>query len=202
MNQELEIEFKNGLTEPEYFTIFEKEFKDSNPEKQMTFQKNYYFDTIEQLLKKQSSALRVRVTNFGNELTFKVPNRDFLLETNYNLRHNEVEQIIQSNQMKLSSYISSTDSIPELEGLTKETMFYLFNQFETKRYEKEIDGHLIVLDQTTFQNGVIDYELEIETQDPKEGHAFFLDFLEKYGISRRNSLPKIARAEIQMKRVT
>ena len=201
MNQELEIEFKNGLTEPEYFTIFEKEFKDSNPEKQMTFQKNYYFDTIEQLLKKQSSALRVRVTNFGNELTFKVPNRGFLLETNYNLHHNEVEQIIQSNQMKLSSYISSTDSIPELEGLTKETIFYLFNQFETKRYEKEIDGHLIVLDQTTFQNGVIDYELEIETQDPKEGHTFFLDFLEKHGVSRRNSLPKIARAEIQRKRV-
>lgn len=202
MNQELEIEFKNELTESEYSMIFEKEFKDSNPEKQMTFQKNYYFDTIEQLLKKQSSALRVRVTNFGNELTFKVPNRGFLLETNYNLHHNEVEQIIQSNQMKLSSYISSTDSIPELEGLTKETMFYLFNQFETKRYEKEIDGHLIVLDQTTFQNGVIDYELEIETQDPKEGHTFFLDFLEKHGVSRRNSLPKIARAEIQRKRVT
>lgn len=202
MNQELEIEFKNELTESEYSMIFEKEFKDSNPEKQMTFQKNYYFDTIEQLLKKQSSALRVRVTNFGNELTFKVPNRDFLLETNYNLRHNEVEQIIQSNQMKLSSYLSSADSIPELEGLTKETMFYLFNQFETKRYEKEIDGHLIVLDQTTFQNGVIDYELEIETQDPKEGHTFFLDFLEKHGVSRRNSLPKIARAEIQRKRVT
>lgn len=195
MNQNLEIEFKNELTEEEYFLLVKKEFEGLSHSKHMTFQTNYYFDTIDQLLKKQSSVLRIRVTEANNELTFKVPAQGFLMETNYNLTEDQVTEILQSRSLQLSSYISSTLSIPALNHISKDTVFKLWNQFQTKRLEKQVDEHLIVLDQTTFQNGVVDYELEVEATEAKSGQLFMNTLLENYGISSRKSLPKIARAE-------
>lgn len=193
MEQNFEIEFKNMLTEVEYSTLLRNEFQESMETPNL--QSNYYFDTLSKTLKEQGSILRVRVRESFNELTFKVPHQGFLMETNYHLSHNEVSEIIQAKQMKLSAYLSSTDSLPELENISKETRFYLFNQFETKRLEKQVDEHLIVLDQTRFQNGVIDYELEVESKDSSQGRMFFEEFLEKYKIPERSTLPKIARAE-------
>ena len=196
MKEELEIEFKNELSYSEYSTLLKNEFENSDDAFVKTFQKNYYFDTEKQDLKLQESILRVRVTNLENELTFKVPNRGFLLETNYNLSHNEVVQIMQDKHLILSSYLTSTSVIPELNNVTKETILYLFNHFETIRFEKQVENYLIVLDHTTFKNGMSDYELEIESKDAVEGELFFDAFLKKHHIAKKISLPKIARAEI------
>ena len=195
LNQNLEIEFKNELTEEEYFLLVKKEFEGLSHSKHMTFQTNYYFDTIDQLLKNQSSVLRIRVTEANNELTFKVPAQGFLMETNYTLTDDQVTEILQSRSLQLSSYIPSTLSIPALEHISKDTVFKLWNQFQTKRLEKQVGEHLIVLDQTTFQNGIVDYELEVEATEAKSGQLFMNTLLENYGISSRKSLPKIARAE-------
>lgn len=195
MNQNLEIEFKNELTEEEYFLLVKKEFEGLSHSKHMTFQTNYYFDTIDQLLKNQSSVLRIRVTEANNELTFKVPAQGFLMETNYNLTEDQVTEILQSRSLQLSSYISSTLSIPALNHISKDTVFKLWNQFQTKRLEKQVDEHLIVLDQTTFQNGIVDYELEVEAAEAESGRLFMNTLLDNHGISLRKSLPKIARAE-------
>ena len=195
LNQNLEIEFKNELTEEEYFLLVKKEFKGLSHSKHMTFQTNYYFDTIDQLLKNQSSVLRIRVTEANNELTFKVPAQGFLMETNYTLTDDQVTEILQSRSLQLSSYIPSTLSIPALDHISKDTVFKLRNQFQTKRLEKQVGEHLIVLDQTTFQNGFVDYELEVEATEATSGQLFMNTLLENYGISSRKSLPKIARAE-------
>ena len=195
LNQNLEIEFKNELTEEEYTLLVKKEFEGLSHSKHMTFQTNYYFDTIDQLLKNQSSVLRIRVTEANNELTFKVPAQGFLMETNYTLTDDQVTEILQSRSLQLSSYIPSTLSIPALEHISKDTVFKLRNQFQTKRLEKQVGEHLIVLDQTTFQNGIVDYELEVEATEAESGRLFMNTLLENYGISSRKSLPKIARAE-------
>ena len=195
LNQNLEIEFKNELTEEEYFLLVKKEFEGLSHSKHMTFQTNYYFDTISQLLKKQSSVLRIRVTEANNELTFKVPAQGFLMETNYTLTDDQVTEILQSRSLQLSSYIPSTLSIPALEHISKDTVFKLWNQFQTKRLEKQVGEHLIVLDQTTFQNGIVDYELEVEATEAESGRLFMNTLLDNYGISLRRSLPKIARAD-------
>ena len=189
MNQHLEIEFKNMLTEADYTKLFEAEF--TAGDQQVIKQSNYYFDTKDHLLKKQSSALRIRKTPSFNEMTLKVPSQGFLLETNISLSDNECSAILDANHIKLSD-ISSDITINDLKP---DSLFYLFNQFETIRYEKDVDGHLLVLDQTTFQNGFVDFELEVESSSPEAGLVFFDSFLKKYSILEEKALPKIARAQ-------
>lgn len=195
MNQELEIEFKNMLTEAEYQMIFTNEFSNIPQTKHMTIQTNYYFDTLNKVLKEQDSALRVRVTDSYQELTLKSPSQGFLLETNLPLSDNELSEIINSKKIILSSFFPIKSTFPTLSNITENTIFYLFNAFETKRFEKQVGEHLIVLDQTTFQNGTIDYELEVESTDDVIGRNFFESFLQKYSIPVRLAKPKIARAE-------
>lgn len=195
MGQNLEIEYKNVLTHDEYEHLYEAEFKDSCEISQIISQTNYYFDTIDNGLRSQGSILRVRVADAFNELTFKVPSRGFLLETNYHLSDNSASEIIQAKQFVLSSFISPSEILPNLEGISKDTKVYLFNQFSTERYEKQVGDHLIVLDKTTFQNGVVDYELEVESMDAETGLLFFNNLLKKHHVSNKESMPKIARAE-------
>ncbi len=189
MNQHLEIEFKNMLTEADYTKIFECEFAADDEQKIM--QSNYYFDTTDRLLKQQNSALRIRKTPSFNELTLKVPSQGFLLETNISLSDNECSTLLNAKHFKFSDITSDI----MIKDLKPDLVFYLFNQFETIRYEKDIDGHLLVLDQTTFQNGFVDYELEVESQSPEAGLDFFNSFLETHAIKKQKALPKIARAQ-------
>lgn len=189
MNQELEIEFKNMLTSDEYDQILKSEFGDDA--KRMIMQSNYYFDTIDEVLKKQNSALRIRKTDSFNEMTLKVPSQGFLLETNLSLSDNKCSEILETKQMKLSDEMLLDG---EVKQISKDTDFYLFNSFETKRFEKQMGDHLVVLDQTTFQNGVTDYEVELESTEAVAGKKFFESFLAKNGIPIRPASPKIARA--------
>jgi len=195
VDQEFEIEFKNMLTEVEYEGILQKEFIDYPNSKHMTIQTNHYFDTINKVLKEKGSALRIRTTDVYSELTLKVPHQYFLMETNISLTNKQVADILDTNQIVLSSYLSSDDKMPLPDGLTDNTVFYHFNSFQTKRLEKQVDEHLIVLDQTFFQNGTVDYELEVESADAALGEEFFESFLSNHSIPRRHALPKIARAE-------
>ena len=189
MNQHLEIEFKNMLTEADYTKLLEAEFAADDQHK--ITQSNYYFDTKDHLLKKQNSALRIRKTPSFNEMTLKVPSQGFLLETNISLSDNECSAILDANHIKLSDISSDIN----IDDLNPNSLFYLFNQFETIRYEKEVDGHLLVLDQTTFQNGFVDFELEVESSSPEAGLVFFNSILAKYAILEEKALPKIARAQ-------
>ena len=195
LSQNFEIEFKNILSAEKYQEVFEKEFAKTPATKHKIIQTNYYFDTIETALKNQGAALRIRVTDSYQELTFKVPHNDFLTETNIPLTNEQVNEIIRLKQIILSLYVSAEDQLPDLENIDKETVFRLFNAFETKRFEKQVGEHLIVLDQTTFQNGSIDYELEVESTDATLGKEFFDQFLENHSIPVHPAAPKIARAQ-------
>ena len=189
LEQNLEIEFKNLLTKSEYDTLLQTVFSDGNQKK--IVQQNYYFDTIDHQLKNQHSALRIRKTDSFNELTLKVPSQGHLLETNLSLRDNVCSEILKAKQLKLSTIYADI----EIDSISNDSVFYLFNQFETVRFEQTRGDHLLVLDQTTFQNGIVDYELEVESQSPETGLIFFNSFLEKHAIKKQKALPKIARAE-------
>ena len=197
MEENFEIEFKNLLTKEEYLTLLAKEFpKDSiQREKYAIEQTNYYFDTSNQDLKKQNSALRIRVTKSYNEMTFKIPYQGFLLENTLHLSDNDTSEIINNKQIILSSFNSPDNDFSFLDKEIKDSTYYLFNSFQTKRFEKPVKSHLIVLDMTIFQNGVIHYELEVESNDENEGREFFESILRKYGVPIRKASPKIQRAE-------
>ena len=197
MEQNFEIEFKNLLTKTEYLKLLAKEFPNASDKNnnQAIHQSNYYFDTKNQELKKQHSALRIRVTDSYNEMTFKVPYQGFLMENNLHLSDNEASKIINNKQIVLSSLSSPDNNFSFLDKELKDSTFYLFNLFQTQRFEKKIGKHLIVLDKTTFQNGNIHYELEVESKDADEGRKFFESILKMYGVPMKKASPKIKRAE-------
>lgn len=193
MKQELEIEYKNLLNPDEYHKILNGEFPNKSTNHKIV-QTNHYFDTQDKLLKKNQAAVRIRRLATENELTFKVPAQGFLMESNLILTDEQADFILDTKQFSLAE-ITSKEIDLNIPTLTNQSTFEHFNQFTTIRFEKQVDQHLIVLDQTTFQNGVIDFELEVETNDPTQGKVFFNTLLEKYGIPSRSTLPKIARAE-------
>ena len=106
----------------------------------------------------------------------------------------DVEKILKNKKLSLYSLIDESLDL-KLNGLSKNTIFYLINSFKTLRYEKEIKNNLLVLDQTFFQNQAIDYELEVEGQSSSAAKKYFKSILEKYSIPNRGKMPKIARAE-------
>lgn len=193
MKQELEIEYKNLLNKDEYHKILDAEFM-LDPSIHQITQTNHYFDTSDKLLRKYHSAVRIRKLATRNELTFKVPAQKFLMESNFSLSQEQTNLILNKKQFSLSDITNKTIDL-KVPGLTNQSLFEHFNQFTTIRYEKQVGDHLMVLDQTTFQNHVIDYELEVESSDPLMGKEFFNALLDKYSIPIRSTLPKIARAE-------
>src|SRR5699024_10995508 len=108
VEQNFEIEYKNLLTIDEYLGLLDKEFPDNSNlrRKKAIYQTNYYFDTSNKDLKKQNSALRVRVTDSTNEMTLKVPYQGFLMENNLHLSDNDTSEIINNKQIVLTSFNS------------------------------------------------------------------------------------------------
>ncbi len=192
MEQELEIEYKNELTEEEYQNILKTEFSNLAPHK--ITQWNHYFDTEENELKKQQSALRIRVADTYSEATFKVPAEGFLMETNIPLDERQTAHILDIGYFTLNDITNKKIDL-RLNQITNETLFTHFNSFKTVRFEKKEGHNLMVLDQTTFQNGQVDYELEVESTDAILGQKYINSLLNKYLIPKRPTLPKIARAE-------
>lgn len=196
MEQELEIEYKNLLTEDEYQTILENEYLKLNQDTdyQKISQTNHYFDTNKADLKKQGAALRIRSHDYCNELTFKVPSHDFLMESNFNLDKNQTEYILNKGSLKLSQLTSQPIKL-NLKNIDLNSTFIHFNTFSTLRYEKKDKHNLLVLDQSFFQNKTMDFELEVEGENPEDAKKYFNSILNKYNIPLRPALPKIARAE-------
>lgn len=193
MKQELEIEYKNLLTKDEYIQIVDDEFMNLSSNHKIT-QINHYFDTSDNLLKKHQAAARIRILDTRNELTFKVPAQGFLMESNFYLENEKVNVILDKKQFSLNEITDQKIDL-EIPGLTKQSVLEHFNQFTTVRYEKQVGDHLMVLDQTTFQNSVVDYELEVESTDPLAGKKYFDSLLKKHDIPSRLTSPKIARAQ-------
>ena len=67
--REIEIEFKNLLTEDEYNNLYTSLKLEDKPQ---IINKNFYYDDANESLKKANSALRIRYTNNKDEMTLKI----------------------------------------------------------------------------------------------------------------------------------
>ena len=67
--REIEIEFKNLLTEDEYNNLYTSLKLEDKPQ---IINKNLYYDDTNESLKKANSALRIRYTNNKDEMTLKI----------------------------------------------------------------------------------------------------------------------------------
>lgn len=184
MSQNIEIEFKNLLTETE-FTLM-KNFLNMD-ESMFTKQDNHYFDTKNFALKEKSCALRIRHKRGKFELTLKEPLQEGLLETN---------QIITSADAQLMLEKGGI-----IDGAVKERFSQLqiepreltcFGTLSTNRAEKEFKGGLIVLDFSTYLNHS-DYEVEYEVDDYHSGKIIFEELLSQLDIPLRPTENKVRR---------
>jgi uncharacterized protein YjbK len=184
MTQNIEIEFKNMLTEGE-FNILLKHF--SLNESHFFKQVNHYFDTPDFSLKQHGCNLRIREKKDGYEMTLKQPHPDGLLETNENLDEKAAQSLL--------------EGAPLTDGIIKEQLLRMdikidhlcfFGSLETKRAAIEYKGGELVLDLSTYLNAQ-DYEVEYEVTDRLTGEAVFVQLLSEVKIPHRNAKNKVQR---------
>lgn len=187
MEETIEVEFKNLLTEAEFLKL--KTHYNVSDELFFT-QKNYYFDTPDQKIQNMDAALRIRLKSNTNEITLKTPLQEGLLETNESLSLQQVDTFNSDKKFPKSSHILT--KIPVLNGI--EDQLQLIASLKTRRAEKQLtEDILLVLDENWY-HGEHDFELELETRDYSEGKRFFIDFLKQHQIPMRKTENKIFRA--------
>lgn len=184
MPQNIEIEFKNMLTESE-FNILLKHF--SLNESHFFKQVNHYFDTPDFSLKQHGCNLRIREKKDGYEMTLKQPHPDGLLETNEILNEKLAQSILEGGPL--------TDGIikEQLQRMEiKIEQLCYFGSLETKRAVVEYQGGELVLDLSTYLNAH-DYEVEYEVTDRVTGEAVFVRLLSEVKIPHRKAKNKVQR---------
>jgi uncharacterized protein YjbK len=185
MEQELEIELKNIVTEKEFQTLT-RHF--SVTEDQFKSQTNYYFDTQDFKLKKEGCALRIRHKEDTYTFTLKEPHGDGLLESNETLMEDDALQFINGDT------IHSSDLLQHLEekyGIACSDLSSL-GALKTSRYEQSFQSGLLVFDHSMYL-GVEDFELEYEVTNRKQGEAEFEALLHEFNIPKRQTRNKIQR---------
>ncbi|PAD38229.1 CYTH domain-containing protein [Terribacillus sp. 7520-G] len=184
MPQEIEIEFKNLLTEAEFKKLYHALEMESAPVIQ---QVNHYFETKDFQLKQQGSALRIREKNGRFQSTLKQPQGDGLLETHDDLTEEQAKAWLQG-QITLGPDISK--QLKEMDISAAELNYG--GSLETIRREKSYNDTTIVLDKSIYGD-TVDYELELEASSYKHGENVFQTLLDAHGIGKRKTPNKIQR---------
>ncbi|SDC79350.1 Uncharacterized protein YjbK [Terribacillus halophilus] len=184
MPQEIEIEFKNLLTEAEFEKLYYAFEMNSSPAIQ---QVNHYFETKDFQLKQHGAALRIREKNGKFQATLKQPQGDGLLETHDALTEQQAKAWLQG-QITLGPEIG--EQLKDL-GISAGELIY-GGSLETIRREKSYNDTTIVLDQSIYGD-TVDYELELEARSYKHGENVFLSLLSEHDIGKRKTPNKIQR---------
>ncbi|WP_010529946.1 CYTH domain-containing protein [Lentibacillus jeotgali] len=183
MTQEIEMEYKNLLTEAE-FTRLQQGLP--FPE-DAQLQVNHYFETNNFALKELGCALRIREKNGVFTSTLKEPHPQGLLETHDGLSDHEAEQWLNEN-------ISPKNNIAKrmiAHNIDADELIY-YGSLTTRRRELDYSDVLLVLDYSTY-HGYNDYELEIEAESEPAGLKAMHDIMKDFSINKRHTPNKIQR---------
>ncbi|WP_068676488.1 CYTH domain-containing protein [Oceanobacillus sp. Castelsardo] len=183
MAQEIEIEFKNLLTNEEFNILLDKL---PFPEYSVK-QTNFYFETNGLSLKDKGCALRIREKQGKYRLTLKEPHELGLQETHDTLTEDEAKHWLNG---EIIPKPETTQQLQKL-GIEQEKLVY-YGSLTTERREVEYKDVLIVLDYSTY-NGVQDYEFELEAKNHKIGLERFHSILDEFGIKKKETPNKIVR---------
>lgn len=189
MTQEIEIEYKNLLTQQEYDRLLKHlPFPEDG-----VMQTNHYFETPDFSMKDNRIALRIREKNGEFKLTLKEPHPEGLLETHADLSTEEAMSWIAGNPV-------SKEAISEQlhrHGID-ETKLSFFGSLTTLRREAEYNNVQIVLDYNVYNN-LVDYEFELEASSKKDGEEAFQSILKQHDIETRTTPNKIERFFLSLK---
>ncbi|MBF0714591.1 CYTH domain-containing protein [Gemella sp. GH3] len=183
--REIELEFKQLLDASQYEALMEHfHLRD----KKIINNRNFYYDTANQILKQNNAALRIRHTADNKEITLKIKkNLEENIEINVRLTDNDIPNNISVKELpaEIKEIFAEWEITSDLK---------LIQKIETDRRELMLDEGLLVLDKTYFLGNVVDYELEFEVTDYNIGQKAFERLLNKFNIARNTAKPKIARA--------
>ncbi|MGX7030556.1 CYTH domain-containing protein [Vagococcus zengguangii] len=188
MPEQIEIEFKNLLSENEYHELFNA-FK--MEEIAPIVQENIYLDTPDFQLKKHHAALRVRVkANNNGEITLKTPLPQGLLETNIPLTPSEVISFMETHVLPIKDELETKLTALDI----SQPDVHVFASLKTKRLEKKLSSDILLVLDESWYHGQHDYELEVEASSYDSGKQFFESLLQNHHIQTRPTPNKIQRA--------
>lgn len=180
MLHEKEIELKSLLSNQQFFNLLDSHFSETEAITQI----NTYYDSPQNLLKKQNAALRTREIGNNRVLTLKIKVGP-LQADEYTV------PLLNNLQDTINLHPNLKEKLP-----CDPKELYTIVSFTTKRYQKQLSFGLLCLDMTTFSNGTSDFEVEIEITDTADV-TFVHQWLENNNIQYTAALPKIARALAQ-----
>lgn len=184
MTKELEIEFKNLLTEEEYRKLLASfGYKADDA----VTQTNHYFDTADFQLRSQKSALRIRHKGETYECTLKIPADHGNYEITDALAPQQAEDMLAKRSFPAEEV---REVLKEIE-IAPETLA-LLGSLTTHRIEFPYNNGLLVLDHSEYL-GIEDFEIEYEVDDFHIGKQKFEKLLEDLNIPSRKTNKKIAR---------
>lgn len=175
MTKNKEIEFKTFITEEQYTKLL-REF---GLENNVFAQTNFYFDTPDTKLLKEKTVLRIRQKGNNYKLTKKTRAEVGADETHILLSAEKAEEFLKNGFD--AKIIGLPYSVSYQCSLT------------THRASTPYKDGTLFLDKSEYY-GHVDYEIEYEVDDVKQGEADFYDFLNKNNITFKESIRKSKRA--------
>ncbi len=175
MTKNKEIEFKTFITEEQYNALLAKFELENN----VFAQTNYYFDTPDTKLLQEKTVLRIRQKGNNYKLTKK---------TRAEVGADETHILISAD--KAEEYLKNGFDA-KIIGLPYQVSYQC--SLTTHRASTPYKDGTLFLDKSEYY-GHVDYEIEYEVDDVKQGKADFDDFLQRNEITFKESIRKSKRA--------
>ena len=175
MTKNIEIEFKTFISEDVYNNLI-KEFELEN---NIFSQTNYYFDTEDTILMQEKTVLRIRQKGSNYKLATKTRAEVGADETHLFISKEQAENFLQNG------FDAKIINLP----------YYVKNiaQLTTHRASTPYKNGTLFLDKSEYY-GKVDYEIEYEVDEEKEGLKDFKNFLDSHNITFKESIRKSKRA--------
>lgn len=168
MEKNIEIEYKILLTKDQYLEI------DSHFTSIAYQQTNFYFDTLDEKLRKLRITLRARLKKEHYEFTLKRFGQIGVDEYNEKISHEDFNRLC-SHQSISSSIL---DILIEDYQISIEDLFQIYS-LTTKRKDMPYKVGILSLDVSQYL-GIEDYELEYEVSTTQNAIEYFNDFLRPF----------------------
>ncbi|MCM1130233.1 MAG: CYTH domain-containing protein [Roseburia sp.] len=175
MNKNKEIEFKTFIPKETYDALLE-EFNLSN---NIFPQTNYYFDTEDTKLMEEQTVLRIRQKGNNFKLTKKVRSKVGADETHIFITKERALEMLSCGFD--ATIIGLPYQVKKVAELT------------TYRASCPYKDGTIFFDRSEYY-GKVDYEIEYEVDEIKQGMKDFKEFLKYYNIEYKESIRKSKRA--------
>ncbi|MBQ3253426.1 MAG: CYTH domain-containing protein [Acholeplasmatales bacterium] len=175
MHKNREIEFKTFISEEDYNRLISEFGLDNN----IFAQTNFYFDTDDLKLMNEKTVLRIRQKGNNFKLTKKTRAEVGADETHILISKDKALDLLQNG------FNAKVIGLP----------YFVTKIAELTTYRASVpfkDGTLF-LDKSVYY-GNVDYEIEYEVDDVKQGTKDFQLFMKQYNIEYKESIRKSKRA--------